>query len=326
MSLTLKDVAEKAGVTVTTVSRVLNNRGPISQETREKVYNAMNELRYYPNEAARSLSKNRTNVIGVILPSVQNPFFSEMLGYLERYAFQSNYKIQLCVSNHEQEKEQEYVEMMRANKVAGIIISSRTLGLEKYFTERFPVVSIERLINAATSSVTCNNYEGGRLATQHLIERGCKKLAHIGGVNGLNMIADERSHAFKDVCDLKQIPYEIFMTEEAQFHSMEYIDWLDTIVTSHPEIDGYFTSNDIIAIQLIHVCHRHKLHIPDDIKIVGFDDILMAAWSTPALTTIRQPIEQMSKAAIDIIRQYDRKPSIPTQSVLGVTLVQRETT
>lgn len=326
MGVTLTDVAAEAGVTVTTVSRVLNNRGAISDKTRLRVQDAMRKLGYIPNEAARSLGNKRTNVIGVIVPSIANPFFSALVDHLEVCAFRKGYRIQLCNSYRQEEKEREYISLLKANKVAGIIISSRTAGIEAYLNDSFPVVSFERIIGPNTSAVVCDNYEGAKIATQHLIDCGCRRLGSFLVRSGVTMAADKRIDAFRDVCTENRIPFKVFQAEEEQFQFMHFETFCDDVIAQNPEIDGYFTCGDVTAIQMLSACRRRGLQIPEQIRIVGFDDIPMASWVFPPITTIRQPIEQMSRLAIEAIDQYDPDHFIPTQSVLSVSLVRRGTT
>lgn len=184
---TLKDVAAKAGVTVTTVSRMLNNRGYISQQTREKVLAAMKELDYHPNELARSLTKRHTNIIGIIVPSVAHPFFSQAVNELEMAASASGYKTLLCNSFHQAYKEMEYLDMLRAHKVAGVVLCSRTQDIGGHLESGLPIVTFERSDAGNVSSVSCDNFQGGVLATEHLIARGCRCLLHFSGSHGVQM-------------------------------------------------------------------------------------------------------------------------------------------
>ena len=324
MKATLKDVAAEAGVTVTTVSRVLNNRGPISEKTRRKVYDAINKLDYRPNEAARSLGKKRTNVIGVIVPSIANPFFSELVNHLEAYAFSKGYHIELCNSYHEEYKEKEYLSLLQENRVAGIIISSRTEDIGKYLTDRLPVVSFERIINETTAAVTCDNYEGGKLATEHLLHCGCKHLAAFQIKSGVPMSADKRIDAFRDTCKANGIEFKVFQATESQFQSMRFQDFSMEILKKQKGIDGFFIPGDVAAIQFITACQKCGIRVPDEIQVVGFDDISMATWVHPQLTTIHQPIEQMSKIAVNTIIDFDPNSFIPLRSVIPVSLIERK--
>ena len=201
---TLKDVAAKSGVTVTTVSRVLNNRGYISAETREKVYAAMKELNYQPNEIARSLSKKKSNSIGVIVPHIEHPYFARLIRYLEIESTKRGYKIILCNSQGKFEKEIDYLEMFQSYRVAGIILCSSSVDIGKFISLNIPVVSIERLVDVGTTSVECDNYQGGVLAAKHLIERGCKHLIHFSGIEDERMPADDRCRGFSDICEEKR--------------------------------------------------------------------------------------------------------------------------
>ena len=153
---TLKDVAKETGLTVSTVSRVLNNRGYISEETRKKVYEAMKKLNYRPNEVARSLSKQTTNTIGVIVPHIRHPYFAELISNLESQAYHYDHKILLFNSQEKNEKEWEYMEMCTSNCVAGVILCSGTVGVEKFTGLNVPLITIERYLENGTAEVECD--------------------------------------------------------------------------------------------------------------------------------------------------------------------------
>ena len=323
---TLKDVAERANVTVTTVSRVLNRRGAISKKTADRVFAAMQEIGYHPNEAARSLSGKSSNIIGVIVPAVSNPFFADMVNRLEVYASEKGYKIILCNSNHEKNKEKEYVDMLRSNKVAGIVLASRTRDLEEFENAALPIVSFERIASGEISAVACDNYRGGVLATQHLIDCGCKNLVHIGGVVNLAMPADDRCKGFLDVCENAGVKHRVISTLEQHFRDMDYSEIVEAMLKDDPEVDGVFASSDVIAAEVLHVCYRHGIHVPEQMQVVGFDDTKVAQLLTPRLTSIHQPLEQMCRLALDTIIAQREGTSVPSRTVLSVQLIQRETT
>lgn len=141
---TIKDVAAEAGVTSTTVSRVLNNRGYISEETREKVYSAMEKLNYMPNEMARNLSRQKSDYIGVILPSVEHPYFSKVLHWLEHYVTKHNYKIMVCISENSREKELQYIDLLYSHRVLGIVVCSHIGETMEHLDSNCPLISFER--------------------------------------------------------------------------------------------------------------------------------------------------------------------------------------
>ena len=148
---TLKDVAKASGLTVGTVSRVLNNRGYISDKTREKVYQVMKELNYQPNEMARSLSKQKNNTIGIILPQIEHPYFAKVLGRLEKEASKRGYRTTVFVSKSKKEREEECIEMCKSARVSGVVLCSGCFGTEKFVGLDFPLITLERSIDQATS-------------------------------------------------------------------------------------------------------------------------------------------------------------------------------
>ena len=168
----IKDVAKVAGVSPTTVSRVLNNRGYISEETRKKVYDAMEEINYYPNEIARALLNNRTYFVGVIVPTVTSPFHGEVVEQIEYYLSQKNYKMLLCNSKNQMDTEKAYIDMLRRNQVDGMIVGTHNAVVETYSKLKMPVVGIDRYLGEHIPVVSCDNYAAGQMATRHLIDKG----------------------------------------------------------------------------------------------------------------------------------------------------------
>lgn len=322
----IKDVAKLSGLSVGTVSRVLNNRGYISEETRSRVEAAMKELNYVPNELAKSIFRRYTKIIGVIVPSVAQPYFGRIVESMEAFAAKLGYKIMLCNSYYEREKEMEYFQMLRSNKVDGIILGSRNLDISDAVSSRLPIVTIDRILSESIPCVAADNYQGGLLATQHLIDRGCRHLAHISGSPALHMMANLRSSAFADTCRKNSIEPLVISTEEAQFNALDYFDDIRRLLTEHPEVDGIFASSDIIAAEILHVAKELGRCVPQDLKIVGYDDIFLASLATPSITTIRQPIEQISKYALNFIIEEIEGNIVPLRTVLPVSLIAREST
>lgn len=320
----IKDVAKIAGLSVTTVSRVLNNRGYISDKARKAVADAMDELKYQPNELARSLFRQRSHILGVIMPSVAHPFFGKLLQSIEKYTAQAGFKIMLCLSQQDAAKEIDYLNLLRGNKVDGIILSSRSADIRSHLTGEFPFVTIDRILGGDIPCVSGDNYQGGCLATQHLIDRGCRRLGHITGSPELQLQANRRDEAFIDTCRKNNIEPVVINTSESDFSKLDYYRDIETMLTQK-KVDGLFAGNDILAAQAIQAAHRLGIAIPGELKIVGFDDVDLASLTTPMLTTIRQPIDEIGKYAVDIILKQLGGIVVPTQIVLPVTLVQRET-
>ncbi len=322
---TINDVAERAGVSVTTVSRVLNNRGYISEKTRRKVYDTMAELNYQPNEIARSLLRKQSNLIGLIVPNVSHPFFGELTDAIEYHAYRQGFKLLLCNSQLDPAKERDYIEMMKRHRVDGIIMGSHTLEVEEYRNLNYPLVTVDRRIDSIPY-VASDNYRGGELAAELLIEKGCRKIAHFCGNLQLDMLSNDRTSAFEDKIREQGIEFITLQTDMNVFDQREYERLMAKLFGSHPDIDGVFATSDIIASFVIKWCRKLEKRIPEDIRIIGYDDVNAASWVSPAITTIKQPIEEMGRLAVELIRkQMDGEP-YESENVLPVELVERATT
>ena len=171
---TIKEVAQRAGVSVTTVSRVLNKRGYISQEMHDKIYATMEELNYRPNEVARSLTRRRTKIIGLLVPSVDDPYFGEVVNQLILAAMRHGYKVMIYASDGQNDRALEYVGMLKANQVDGIIISLRSRELDALLDDNLPVVSFERIKVGRLPTVLCDNHMGGRIGV--MVELSCPEV------------------------------------------------------------------------------------------------------------------------------------------------------
>lgn len=323
---TLKDVAKETGLAVSTVSRVLNSRGYISEETRNNVFNAMKKLNYQPNEMARSLSKQTTNTIGVIVPHIRHPYFAELISNIESAANNRKYKILLFNSKDRDEKEIEILDMCNQNRVAGIILCSGTVAMNKFDKINVPLITIERNLEKGTACVECDNLKGGRLAAKHLIELGCKNLVQISGVCGNYMPADSRETGFIEVCEEYKIAHQELKTNETQYNVGEYKELIEDVLLNNKGVDGIFASSDLIAAQILQVCAKLKIKVPQQLKVVGFDDVLVASLTTPTITTIHQPIKEMAQMAISLLIEASNGKIVPSKTTLPVSLMKREST
>lgn len=323
---TIVDVARLAGVTPTTVSRVINNRGYISEKTKKRVHEVMDELGYQPNEIARSLTKQKSNTIGVIVPHISHPYFAKLISNLENEAAKKDYKIILCNSKEKAEKEKQYLDMCKSNRVAGIIICSGNVESNKINTGGIPVVLLEKNFEEGKLGIQCDNYQGGKLATEHLIECGCKKILHLSGVIDEEMPADNREKAFIDVCSKNEIEYFIKKYDIDTYNQMNYYDYIKAALNEIEGVDGIFASSDLIAAQVIQVCNEIKISIPEDIKLVGFDDVDISQLTTPRITTVHQPIKEMARLSIELINAKYNNIEVNEKTILSIKLIIREST
>ena len=323
---TIKDVAEKVGVSVTTVSRVLNNRGYLSEDLKRRVYEAMRELNYQPNELARSLFRKKSNIIGLIIPDISHPFFGEIARYVEYYAYKNRYKILLCNSQLNRNKEQDYLNMLKASQVDGIIMGSHTLDTKEFTKINLPLVTLDRQLSESIPYVSADHYKGGVLAAKLLIRKGCRKIAHISGNLKLHLLAKSRYDGFMDTITRAKIPHVVVETNLNGFKYDEYEKIVENLFREHPDIDGVFASSDVIAAQVLKECRKLGKEVPKDVKVVGFDGIKLGGYFSPGLTTIQQPIKKIAETAVQLLMDQINGKEVQRENILPVKLVEKETT
>lgn len=323
---TLKDVARETGLAVGTVSRVLNNRGYVSEETRKLVYDVIERLHYRPNELARSLIRRSSNVIGVIVPHIRHPYFAELISNLEEAAAKEKLKIMLHNTHDKPEKFIESMDLCASNRVEGIILCSGTLSTHNFTETHIPVVTIERYLEDGNASVECDNEQGGRLAAKELIDCGCKSLLHISGIYEVKMPADDRCAGFVSTCEKAGVKHCEITTREREYNNMDYHEFLYRIFAEHRDVDGIFASSDLIAAQVLQVCAQLGIAVPDKLKIVGYDDVSIARLTVPTITTVHQPLREMAAAAVTLLQNAAAGMLVANRTVLPVNLIRRGST
>lgn len=314
-------------MSVVTVSRILNNRGYISAEARRKVEEAMKKLNYQPNEIARSLSKSTSTFVGIIVPMLLNPYFAALVSSLEDELESAGYMPLLFISDGDDEKELSFLSECTRNRVSGIILLSGNFKAMKLSDFQIPIISIERPNSNSTVSITCDNYEGGLLATEHLFSKGCRNIVLISGEQDVSMPADSRVEGYLDVMRKVGLEPRIYHATKNMFHSQDYYSLIEQVLDENPDMDGIFTSSDIIAAEFIQMAKKRGRRIPEDIKVCGFDDSLLASLSCPRLTSVRQPVAEMAKLAVSSFMNCLKNKDFPSVSVsVKVSLVEREST
>ena len=327
MAVKLTDVAKKAGVSPTTVSRVINNYGSLSQKTIDKVNQAMKELNYQPNSLARSLQGKNTQLIGLIFPTVANPFFGELVEQLESKLFDLGYRSILCDSANNKEKERNYLNMLAANKVDGIIAGAHNLGIQEYENIELPIVSFDRYLADGTPIVSSDNLRGGYLATENLYLKGARKIAILTGSQESNSPTNDRMNGYLKFMDEQQLEPQIF-----QFHSTARSTALKNLeikrILQNEEIDSIFCTDDLTAVLAYNLCQELDIRIPEQLKIIGYDGTKFIQNYFPHLSTIAQPITDIADILVDLLLQRIQDAEKPLEShyVLPVKLIQGKTT
>lgn len=321
MNITMKEVARHAGVGVGTVSRVLNN-GSVKDSTRKRVEASMKELNYQPDFYARGLKTNKTNTVALILPSVWHPFFSEFAFHVENQLELKHYKLYLCNSNGNSEKEKEYIQMVTQNKVDGIIGITYS-DIDGYISSNLPFVSIDRYFTEEVIYVTADNSAGGRLAVEELQKRGCKNLAYIGGYQETPNETKSRRKYFEIECNQQQIAYEVLDMLEPLLDSWNTIE---TFLLEHESIDGIFTINDSMAMEVCKILKKLGKRVPEDVQVIGFDGQRLSDGEDYLVSTIVQPIEEMAHSAVDLLIDVIEGKEVEKRTVLPVTFGDGGTT
>ncbi|PKK98741.1 MAG: LacI family transcriptional regulator [Tenericutes bacterium HGW-Tenericutes-2] len=321
------DVAKQAGVGIATVSRVINNSGYVKKETREKIEKVIAEVGYVPNEIARSMTLQKNNIVAFILPNSTHLFFGELLYFVEEELFNHGYKMMVCNSSTKKEKDIAYIDLLKKNRVDAIILLTNN-DVEPYLDKRLPIVSFDRTFEGV-SYVTSDNYAGGVMAAQHLLNKGCKKLMFIGDdAQGLHTRVhtevSKRRHGFFE--ELKKHHITDIINIEYPLGNYTYIpEYVHQIIHSHPEVDGIFCISDAVAAEVILNLEKHGKKVPEDVKVIGFDGGRSFINLGKRLTSVGQSPKLIAEGIAQIIKNlYERKTVM--KIVVPVYLQEGETT
>ena len=297
----LEDVAAAAGVSKTTVSRVLNHRGYLSEKTIAKVQKAMQELDYRPNIIARQLYKQRTDLVGMIFPTVDNPFFSQLEAEMERQLYRNGYKVLIGNSQNDPAKEENYLQQLLTHQVDGLIVGTQNRGLIGYQHANLPIVAIDQVVGKNIPVVSSDNYQGGLLATQRLLDDGCRHIIHTNGPLGLDTPTQKRREAYEHLMTKNNLP-AITYHLDFNISTIDKERVFRLIFEEHPEVDGIFAANDTDASTIINLASEYGKRSPEDLKIVGYDGSNVTRLLLPGLTTIQQPIDEMADLAVQLLQ------------------------
>ncbi len=327
---TIKEVAARADVSSATVSHVINHTRYVSETVREQVERAMRDLGYRPNALARSLRSGETHTLGLILPDSANPFFAEFGHAIETAAFERGYSIILCNTENDLEKERVYTEVLENKQVDGMVFvaSGENRAALSLITQKgLPLVVVDRdMGNLELDTVITDNYQGGFVATQHLLSLGHRLIACITGPSHLTPSA-ERVTGYRAALLQANIPVDETLILRGDFHaSSGYANGLQ-LLQRLPRPQAIFACNDMMAIGVIRAASQLGLRIPQDISVVGFDNIELGAYITPPLTSVAQPKPAIGQLAINLLLDRIQNPALPRRrNVLPVQLVLREST
>lgn len=306
MSPTLEDVARLAGVSRSTVSRVINDHPNVRSEVRERVWQVIREIGYQPHAAARSLVTNRTQIIGVIIPEAvttvfTDPYFPLLLRGATEACNAHQYQLMLSLFTAHADQQEMYQRILRSGYLDGVIVASTSLNdplIPNLLHDGIPFVSVGRYPDERVHYVDVDNIGGARMAVEHLIRLGHRRIATITGP--LDMIAgQDRLTGYRQALEARGIPLEEELIVEGEFTESSGMAGMQRLLPASPS--AVFVASDMMAIGALKALRQADRQIPQDIALVSFDDIPIASAIEPALTTVRQPIERLGSMAVEVL-------------------------
>ncbi len=300
--MTIKEIAAYAKVSIATVSRVINESGYVSPDKEQRVKDALKELNYTPNFAAKKLRSGKSNTIGLISPDNSNPFFAQLGRYIEDLCYEKDYNIILCDSDYSIEKENEYINILTQHQVDGIILVSSGNSENKSLVDSgIPFVTIDQDIKDNNGHCISINYEqGAYLAVSHLASFGHSRIACITGSLS-STIPKQRLTGYSQALYEAGIEIDESLIVKSDFR-MEggYNAMKDLLARKNPPT-AVFAINDNMAIGAMHAIHEAGLRIPEDISVAGYDDIVFSAVMNPPLTTVSHPVSNLAKTILELL-------------------------
>jgi LacI family transcriptional regulator len=312
----LTDVAKKAGVSIATVSRVINESDKVTDQTRNKVKGIMEELGYFPNRVARRLRQKggRRHLLGLILPDIQNPFNAEMARGIEDVAYANQFAVLLCNSDEDLVKESFYIDVMRAESVDGVIlppIQESDAAVLKLIERGMPVVVVDRALKSTNvDTVEIDNFLGAYEAVEHLLKLGHKRVAIISGPTNISTSLERRRGYRQAHVDANlAVDPDLMLTGNYKQDSGRSLT--DQLLNLSSPPTALFVTNGLMAMGAIEIVHKRNLSIPNDLALIGFDDLPWAEALDPPLTVVRQPAYEVGKAAAEMLLNRLGNPDLP---------------
>ena len=329
-TITMHDVAREAGVSTKTVSRVINNDGYVSEETRQRVRSTIDHLGYRPNRAARNLASNRSGVIGLMIPDVSNPYFSEVVRGVQNAALKHGYNVLLFNTESKLDREREAYQFLEEHRVDGAIVNLPFLPREELEVmlsrQKAAVVVDSYPIGGGVGNVRVDFYDAAVQAVHHMVRTGRGKIGYISPINAY-FTFQERYKGILAGLEAEGIPIrsEYFMELKRTTIEDNYLG-AKALLINHPEINGLICFNDMVALGAMKACDEMGIAIPDQMALIGFDDIAFAALSRISLTTMRVPKFDVGVKSVEMLINRINGVTDPAEYILKAELVERSTT
>jgi len=330
--VSLKELARELNLSVSTVSRALNDSSDIAQQTKDRARALAAKLKYEPNPYASSLRNHKSRTIGVVIPEVNNHFFSLAINGIEEIARANNYHVLISLTHEEPQQEIETIKMLAGGRVDGLLVST-TSNEHNHLIELkergIPLVFFDRVHEKATTAkVTTDDYRSAYKATSHLLDVGCRTILHLT-IAGQLSISKRRLQGYTDALRDRGVAYEETLVLQGHTHEPDNTALIQSILQNRRDIDGIFASVETLAMSSYEACRNLQLTIPDDIKIIGFSNLETASLLAPPLTTVTQPAYSIGKEAAQLLFQAVNKNkilSIEDDLEIESTIIIREST
>jgi DNA-binding LacI/PurR family transcriptional regulator len=325
---TIYDVARLAGVSTATVSRALNGTGQIAPATRASIDAAVEQLGYRPNTIARSLVTKSTQTIALLLPDITNPFYAALVSGIQQRALEAGHTMLLCTTEGDPEREEQYLSLLRAKQVDGALVDGLVLPpdrIARFVRDGFPIVCLDRDVDSASVPlVQVDNRLGARMATEHLLSLGHIRIAHVAGAPDLR-ISEERVEGYREALLAAHVPPAPELVATGDF--TEEGGYRATSVLMNRGFTAVFAANDLSALGVISALTEAGWRVPEDVSVVGFDDLRLSRYTSPPLTTIRQPAAEIAERATQLLLDLTHGKKVSQQlHLLEPELVVRGST
>ncbi len=325
---TIRDVARAANVSTSTVSHVINETRYVSPATRERVLAAMKELNYQHNRLASSLRNRKTQAIGVLVPNSANPYFAEILTGIEAACYERDYHIILGNANDDPQREQSYLEVLLSRQVDGILLISTgsfDSSIRLLSENKTPTVMVDRSTELATvDEIFTDNRAGGLQATNHLISLGHRRIGCVTGPSFLTPSA-ARVQGYREAFAEAQLPLCEDWVVVGDFQHRGGYDATRQLLALDEPPTAIFACNDLMAVGVMAAIQAFGLRVPEDISVIGYDDIPLASYANPRLTTVSQPARELGQLAVERLLERLQDPDAPARhEMLPVSLIIRD--
>lgn len=300
--VSIKDISSKAGVSIATVSRVINKTGRYSRETEERVMNVIREYQYAPNQIARGLRVRMMKNVGIIVPDITNEFFMKLVSEIEKNLFAEGYETFLCNTDEDEEMERKRTQMMAMQNACGLIFLSGGSDLS-FLPEDLPAVFIDRFPERAGENrclISSDNIQGGYLATRELLDQGCKSVLLMTSNKRISAYIDRFEGYVRALVQGGMTAHDIHVAYLDRLHYQDAYEEMNRLLDSGEFCcDGVFAASDWLAMGCFQALKEHGVRVPEEVKLVGYDDISVTAFNAVPLSTVRQQVDEIGRLAAE---------------------------